>query len=403
MHNIKSIFDFNFICVIIQSLHTTYSLYMLRSRQDLEQLEAEKLAPYAVKSADSVGRLVPEEEDNSDRLPFQRDVDKIIWSKSFRRLGGKTQVKEEGDRDDHDRTRMPHELEVVFIAQSIARRLGLNEDLTTAIALGHDIGHTPFGHAGEQELNRIMKEKGHKEGFEHNRHSLYTVDELEKLNLTNEVREGLDKHKSSYDQAGRKVKTSHLEAQVVNRADEIAYTGHDIDDGLRSGIISMEKIKETKLWQIAAENIAKKYPSIKEDDQNYIQQCVGEIIGYLISDICVNTDAKLQENNIGSVEDVRNSKDELVQFSAEAKSHLDEMGEFLRKNFYQTEAIKTSNEHGQKIIRDLFEIYYNDPATLPEEHEQLVKDGKDKAIVVKNYIAGMTDKFAKEEWARLKN
>lgn len=374
---------------------------MLRNRKDLEQLEAEKLASYAVKSSDSKGRLKEEKDDNSNRLPFQRDVDKIIWSKSFRRLGGKTQVKEEGDRDDHDRTRMPHELEVVFIAQSIARRLGLNEDLTTAIALGHDIGHTPFGHAGEQELDRIMKEKGHKEGFEHNRHSLYTVDEIEKLNLTNEVREGLDKHKSSYDQAGRKVNIPHLEAQVVNRADEIAYTGHDIDDGLRSGIISMEKIQEVKLWQIASANVKTKYPEMQEDDPTYIQQCVGEIIGLLIDNICITTDELITKNDVKTVADVREFGSELVSFSPEFKSYLDEMGKFLRDNFYQTEAIKTSNEHGQKIIRDLFESYYNNPTNLPEEHEKLIADGKDKAIVVKDYIAGMTDKFAKEEWARL--
>ncbi|MBA4336518.1 deoxyguanosinetriphosphate triphosphohydrolase [bacterium] len=375
---------------------------MLRNRRDLEQLEADKLAPYAIKSADSAGRLKQEEDDNSNRLAFQRDVDKIIWSKSFRRLGGKTQVKEESDRDDHDRTRMPHELEVVFIAQSIARRLGLNEDLTTAIALGHDIGHPPFGHAGEQELDRIMKEKGHKEGFEHNRHSLYTVDEIEKLNLTLEVRSGLDKHKSTYDQAGSKLTAPHLEAQVVNRADEIAYTGHDIDDGLRSEIISMEKIKETELWKIATDNVTKKYPSIKEDDPAYIQRCVGEIIGHLVEDICVNTDKALGQNDIETVEDVKNFNKELVRFGDKVKSHLDEMSKFLRDNFYQNEAIKKSNEHGQKIIRDLFETYYNDPTTLPDEHGRLIKNGKDKAIVVKDYVAGMTDKFAKEEWARLK-
>jgi dGTPase len=376
---------------------------MLRNRKDLEQLEAEKLAPYAVKSANSVGRLVPEEEDNSDRLPFQRDVDKIIWSKSFRRLGGKTQVKEEGDRDDHDRTRMPHELEVLFIAQNIARKLGLNEDLTTAIALGHDIGHTPFGHAGEEELNKIMIEKGHKEGFEHNRHSLYIVDELEKLNLTNEVREGLMKHKSTYDQFHVDFKKApHLEAQVVNKADEIAYTGHDIDDGLRSGIISMEKIKETGLWKISAENIAKKYPSIKENDLNYIQQCVGEIIGYLAKDICVNTDNLLSTHNIKTVEDVKSFNGELSQFGDKAKSHLDEMGQFLRKNFYFTERIQKAHEYGKQIIRDLFNIYYNDPVNLPQEHRNLIDVGMEKAIVIKDYIAGMTDKFAKEEWVRLK-
>ncbi|MBD3156437.1 HD domain-containing protein, partial [Candidatus Peregrinibacteria bacterium] len=264
---------------------------MLRKRRDLEQLEADQLASYAVKSADSVGRLHEEEDDHSDRLPFQRDVDKIIWSKSFRRLGGKTQVKEEGDRDDHDRTRMPHELEVVFIAQSIARRLGLNEDLTTAIALGHDIGHTPFGHAGEQELNTIMREKGYDEGFEHNRHSLYVVDEIENLNLTQEVREGLMKHKSTYDQFDVTFKRApHLEAQVVNRADEIAYTGHDIDDGLRSGLLSLETLNQVALWRMAHENVLQKYPSITLDDPAYIQRCVGEIIGHLVDDMCIQTD-----------------------------------------------------------------------------------------------------------------
>lgn len=365
---------------------------MLRNRKDLEQSEADHLASYAVKSADSVGRLHPEKDDDSNRLSFQRDVDKIIWSKSFRRLGGKTQVKEEGDRDDHDRTRMPHELEVVFIAQSIARRLGLNEDLTTAIALGHDIGHPPFGHAGEGELSKIMIEKGYKEGFEHNRHSLYVVDELENLNLSQEVREGLMKHKSTYDQLDVSFKRApHLEAQVVNRADEIAYTGHDIDDGFRSGIIKLEAIKNVQLWQVAHEN-----------NQEYIQRCVGEIIGYLVDDICVNTDKLLNENDIKTVEDVKNFNDGLVQFSDKVEQQLAEMGQFLRKNFYFTERIQEAHKHGKKIIRDLFDTYYNDPTALPEEHRNLINQETEKAIVIKDYIAGMTDRFAKEEWARLK-
>lgn len=364
---------------------------MLRNREDLEQLEAQNLAPYAVKSADSVGRLHPEEDDKSDRLPFQRDVDKIIWSKSFRRLGGKTQVKEEGDRDDHDRTRMPHELEVLFSAQSIARRLGLNEDLTTAIALGHDIGHTPFGHAGEEELNNIMIENGHEEGFEHNRHSLYVVDELEKLNLTQEVREGLMKHKSTYDQFNVSFKRApHLEAQVVNRADEIAYTGHDLDDALRSGIISVEDIKKVELW-----------PETTENGPEYIQRCVGEIIGRLIDDICVTTDQLLTQNNIQSVEDVKKNDDELVQFSKTTKDQLAEISLFLRKNYYFTEKIQKAHKKGKQIIRDLFNSYLNNPSFLPQEHQDLITQGKESVIVIRDYIAGMTDRFAKEEWNRL--
>lgn len=375
---------------------------MLRSRKDLERLESETLAPYAVKSADSVGRLHPEEDDKSNRLPFQRDVDKIIWSKSFRRLGGKTQVKEEGDRDDHDRTRMPHELEVLFSAQSIARRLGLNEDLTTAIALGHDIGHTPFGHAGEEELNALMIEHGHKEGFEHNRHSLYVVDELEKLNLTQEVREGLMKHKSTYDQFNVSFKKApHLEAQSVNRADEIAYTGHDLDDALRSEIISIEEVKKVSLWKLAHENIMKKHPDMSEDDPEYIQRCVGEIIGYFIDDICITTDSILEKEAIKSVEDVRNHEDELVQFSKKAKKQLDEMGQFLRKNYYFTNRIQKAHKKGRQIIRDLFTNYYNNPSLLPPEHQDMINQKTDKAIVIRDYIAGMTDKFAKEERARL--
>ncbi|MCD6110044.1 HD domain-containing protein [bacterium] len=376
---------------------------MLRNRENLEKLEADELAPYAVKSAESVGRLHKEKDDDTQRLPFQRDVDKIIWSKSFRRLGGKTQVKEEGDRDDHDRTRMPHELEVLFIAQSMARRLGLNEDLTTAISLGHDLGHTPFGHAGEKELNAIMIEKGVKEGFEHNRHSLYVVDEIENLNLTQEVREGLMKHKSVYDQFNVDFKKApHLEAQVVNKADEIAYTGHDIDDGLRSGIISMEAIKKVELWKVANERVLRKNPTITEDNPSYIQQCVSEIIGYLVNNICTNTDILLSKNRIETVENVKNFSGELVQFSDQAKRQLDEMGQFLRKNFYFTETIQRAHEHGRRIIHDLFNIYFNHPHTLPTEYQDLITQGKKKVLVIKDYIAGMTDRFAKEEWSRLK-
>ncbi len=376
---------------------------MLRKRRDLEKLEADQLASYAVKSADSSGRLHPEENDNSDRLPFQRDVDKIIWSKSFRRLGGKTQVKEEGDRDDHDRTRMPHELEVVFIAQSIARRLGLNEDLTTAIALGHDIGHTPFGHAGEQELDTIMRKKGYNEGFEHNRHSLYVVDSIENLNLTQEVREGLMKHKSTYDQFDVAFKRApHLEAQVVNRADEIAYTGHDIDDGLRSELFSLDALKHVDLWGVAHKNFLQRYPSITPEDPTYIQRCVGEIIGYLVDDICTQTDNNLTENDIHHVDDVKKYNGELVQFSSKTKSDLHEMGQFLRENFYFTDTIQRAHNNGKRIIRELFELYGDHPEKLPEEHQERINQGVKKAIVIRDYIAGMTDKFAKEELLRLK-
>ncbi len=376
---------------------------MLRKRRDLEQLEADQLASYAVKSADSVGRLHPEDDDRSDRLPFQRDVDKIIWSKSFRRLGGKTQVKEEGDRDDHDRTRMPHELEVVFIAQSIARRLGLNEDLTTAIALGHDIGHTPFGHAGEQELNTIMRKKGYNEGFEHNRHSLYVVDKIENLNLTQEVREGLMKHKSTYDQFDVTFKRApHLEAQVVNRADEIAYTGHDIEDGLRSGLLSLDALKDVKLWRAAHKSVLQKYPSITPDDPAYIQRCVGEIIGYLVDDICTQTDQNIIKNNIQHVDDVKKYNGELVQFGEKTKNNLHEMGQFLREHFYFTDTIQRAHNNGKRIIRELFELYDMHPETLPEEYQYRIQNGVKKAIVIRDYIAGMTDKFAKEELLRLK-
>jgi len=377
---------------------------MLRNREDLEKLEASQLAPYAVKSADSIGRLHPEEDDDTQRLPFQRDVDKIIWSKSFRRLGGKTQVKEESDRDDHDRTRMPHELEVLFIAQSIARRLGLNEDLTTAIALGHDIGHTPFGHAGEKELNDIMIKHGFKDGFEHNRHSLYTVDELENLNLTQEVREGLMKHKSTYDQFDVNFKKApHLEAQVVNKADEIAYTGHDMDDGLRSGIIKIEAIKGTQLWKIAHKKIIEDNPSMTKNDPRYIQQCVSAIIGYLVDNICVNTNDLLERNNIGNVEDVKNFNEELVKFSKKTQEQLSAMGQFLGENFYFTKTVQQAHEKGKKIIRDLFDIYLAKQTALPKEYQNLITNGKPKEIVIKDYIAGMTDKFAKEEWTHLKH
>lgn len=377
---------------------------MIKNIDHFAEDEDKTLAPYAVHFKDYPDRLNNSQTEDQTRHPYKRDTDKIVGDPALARLIGKTQVIEYTQRDDHDTTRMIHELKVASIARNIAKRLGLNEYLCEAIALGHDLGHTPFGHAGEHTLNEILVEKGHKEGFEHNRHSIYIIDILAALNFTNAVREGMMKHKSVFDQFNVDFKTQpHLEGQVVNRADEIAYTAHDLEDALSKGVISIEDARKTRLWEIAEQAINEKHPEVSNENPEYISYTVHEMIGFMVDDIVLTTDKMIAKDNIQSVEDVRKSKHELVAFSCETDEMLQEVGELLWNNYYKSKFVQEANERGQKIIRDLFELYYNDTKLLCEDYHKASKnfeEGGDKAIIVRNFIAGMTDRYAISLWEK---
>ncbi|MDA1060671.1 MAG: dNTP triphosphohydrolase, partial [bacterium] len=288
----------------------------------LQKREDRILAPYAIKSRESDGRKFPETFDDG-RLAFQRDKDRIIHCKAFRRLDEKTQVFMAGSGD-HYRTRLTHTLEVAQISRDIARRLGLNEDLCEAIALAHDLGHPPFGHAGEHALNDAVQEFGLH--FEHNEQSRRVVETLEKaypdfdgLNLTFEVLDGLIKHQSAWDQAGKKFEVSaHLEAQVVNIADEIAYTNHDMDDGLRSGLINLSDLKKFEIWKMGEEDVMGKYGKDLDLDV-YISRVISAITSIMIEDLCKQTLKNISENSIESPVDAQQYSGILADFSSKMK------------------------------------------------------------------------------------
>lgn len=358
--------------------------------------EAYNLAAYAIKSSESSGRKYPEKFDDS-RLAFQRDKDRIIHCKAFRRLDEKTQVFMAGSGD-HYRTRLTHTLEVAQISRDIARRLNLNEDLCEAIALAHDLGHPPFGHAGEDALNELMSEFGMH--FEHNEQSRRVVDVLEKaypnfdgLNLTFEVLDGMIKHQTAFDQAGKKFdKASHLEAQVVNIADEIAYTNHDMDDGVRSGIIDLDRLRDFEIWKAGERDVFEKYGEIT-DREVYVSRVISAIIAIMIDDLCQQTRKNLEENKIGSVDDVCDFKGVLASFSPKMKEMIKALREFLYQNFYMNPKILAFTEKGKNMIRKLFDFYQKNPNKFPRE------DKNPEAI--KDYIAGMTDNFLIKEYKKI--
>lgn len=346
------------------------------------------LASYAFKSAASEGRSYPEEVQD-ERLCFQKDKDRIIHSKAFRRLDQKTQVFVAGTGD-HYRTRLTHTLEVAQISRDIARRLQINEDLCEAIALAHDLGHPPFGHAGEQALDEVMRKHG--SHFEHNEQSRRVVEVLERaypnfpgLNLTHEVLEGMIKHQSAFDQAGKQFDlTAHLEAQVVNLADEIAYTNHDMDDGLRSGIISLKDLRRYELWQ-KGEQAAKDEYGNEMDEDILISRSISKIISMMIDDLCTETENTIAENTIKTFEDVKNFKGQLVLFSSAMGSMLQEIRHFLYNNFYMNPKVLDFMERGKKVVINLFQFYL--------DHPEKFSRGKNSPENIKDYIAGMTDNF----------
>lgn len=360
-----------------------------------------RLAPYAVRSSDSRGRKYPEKEHDL-RTPFQRDRDRIIHCTAFRRLEYKTQVfvNHEGD---HYRTRLTHTLETSQVARSIARALGLNEDLTETIALAHDMGHGPFGHAGEWALAELMKDHG---GFEHNVHTLRIVEHLEEsyaefpgLNLTFETREGLKKHPENfYKEKEKSGRFRSLEAEIVDLADEIAYSSHDLDDGLRSELIHEEQLESVQLWRDADTYIHKKYPKIGPFQKKRL--VIRLVINRLVVDLVDTTEARIKKYKIDSLKDMQKAPYPIASLSEPVKRQLAELKKFLYKNLYQHHRVVRMTDKGQRFLKALFGMYMQKPLALPPDViRRSEKEGIPRAIC--DYLAGMTDRFALDEYNRI--
>lgn len=378
---------------------------MPRTREDLEQLEKQILAPYAQLSGESRGRTY-EETPPDWRTQYQRDRDRIIHSRAFRRLEYKTQVFLNGTGD-HLRTRLTHTMEVAAISRNIARALMLNEDLAETIALAHDLGHSPFGHKGESVLNTLMKGHG---GFEHNRQSLRIVEELEQkyprfpgLNLTWEVREGLSKHNTAYDQPGKNkrfaTQSPSLEAQVANLADEIAYYSHDLDDGLDSGLLSEEQLNdEVRLWRQAAQTVAEEQGPLPDECRRYFTiRCITDL---QVKDVVTTSEKLIGTARVSSADDVRGQTRPLVQYSAVRRKLNFELRDFLYKNVYYSRVVQNPHTRARQILEELFRYYCQHHDELgPHAHQRARRDGWPRSIC--DYLSGMTDRYAIQEHQRL--
>jgi dGTPase len=365
-----------------------------------------ELASYAVSPANSRGRRIAEEL-SPGRTPFQRDRDRIIHSTAFRRLEYKTQVfvNHEGDLF---RTRLTHSLEVAQIGRSVARNLRLNEDLVEAIALAHDLGHTAFGHAGQDALNECMKEHG---GFEHNLQSLRVVDVLEEhygafdgLNLCFETREGILKHCSKKNalelgDVGERFLTNRqpsLEAQVANLADEIAYNNHDVDDGLRSGLIMQQQLEEVGIFARHLAMARQQYPKIS--GRRLVHETVRRMINTLAGDLIRQSAVNIEQANPGTLDEIR-TVPPLIGFSREIAQEQQELKKFLREHLYRHYKVSRMSAKARHIIRQLFDAFSSDIRLLPPEFQSRSRQDKHQAIA--DYIAGMTDRYAIREYRRL--
>lgn len=376
-----------------------------------------QLAPYAAHQSSSRGRRIPEETPRY-RTDYQRDRDRIIHSSAFRRLEYKTQVfvNHEGDMF---RTRLTHSIEVAQLSRTIARILELNEDLSETIALAHDLGHTPFGHAGQDALNACMKDYG---GFEHNLQSLRVIDKLEQsyadfpgLNLTFESREGVLKHCSNKNakqlgDVGERFlnkQRASLEAQAVNLADEIAYNNHDVDDGLRSGLLDIEQLLEVRLFKQQFDVVNKEYPGIK--DRRQIHEIIRRMINRQVVDLIETTQTNLRRFKPDSIESVRLQSEDIANFSSEMLEMNQELKRFLRTHMYAHYRVHRMSSKAAHIIQQLFNAFLNDPKLLNPKNRQIVIQKEQqsaeigKARAVADYIAGMTDRYAIAEYEKIFN
>ncbi len=356
-----------------------------------------QLKPYSIPYSVTVGRLHKELEDPA-RTPFQRDRDRVIYSKAFRRLSGKTQVFT-AKHTDHIRDRLTHSLEVAQVARDLARMLDVNEDVCEAVGLAHDLGHTPFGHAGEEALDEMMSEHGGH--FEHNEQSKRIVEVLEHpyphfvgLNLTAEVLDGLAKHQTLYDQKTKKIIGKTIEAQIVDKADEIAYSSHDLDDGLRQKLFAFDEIMELELIRRAVAHVEDLY---KMSARGLTSRIVSSCMRLMISDLARTTQYNILKKNIVSVADVVGQPTEFVDFSADFAPHVSELRKFLWNKMYSSPDVISMSRHGQEVIKKLFRYYYENPSVLPEQYVKNIDVTGPLEIVVKDYVAGMTDLFAAEE------
>jgi dGTPase len=375
----------------------------------------EILAPYAARDEQSRGRRYPEAKPEY-RTEYQRDRDRIIHSNAFRRLVYKTQVfvNHEGDLY---RTRVTHSIEVAQIARSVARALGANEALTEAICLAHDLGHTPFGHAGQDALNECMRPYG---GFEHNLQSLRVVDELEEryaefpgLNLTFECREGILKHCSARvarelgDLGERFLKRTQpgLEAQIANVADEIAYNNHDVDDGIRAQLVSLDELRETRLFRRQLDTVTAKYPDLGE--RRLVHEVIRRMINHIVIDLIRTSQARLQEARPASIDEVRSQPKPLISLSNAARDEHGELMQFLRERLYRHYKVLRMTAKARRVLKELFESFLSDIQLMPPEHREAAARGETaqgaagRARAVADYIAGMTDRYAILEHRRL--
>jgi len=378
---------------------------MPRTREELEAIERANLAAYAQLSGESRGRQYREGPPEW-RTQYQRDRDRVIHSRAFRRLEYKTQVFLNGTGD-HYRTRLTHTMEVAGVARNIARALKLNEDLTETIALAHDLGHSPFGHKGEAVLDELMRRHG---GFEHNRHSLRIVEELEQkyptfpgLNLSWEVREGLVKHYTAFDHpsqhAGFAAKNSSLEAQVANLADEITYYSHDLDDGIDSGLLSEKALsRHVRLWDFAARFVKKQHGDLPDECRRYFT--IRTIIDLQVQDVVETSEQLIQKAGVGSADEVRLWPKSLIHYSTERRKLNLELRRYLYKNLYFNSVVNEPHHRAKQLLKDLFGYYLKHTTELGEQARQRARRiGIHRAVC--DYLAGMTDRYALQEHARL--
>ncbi len=376
---------------------------MIHTRDILDEIEEKSLAPYGMRSGNSKGRQYPDHEP-SYRTSFQRDRDRILHTTAFRRLEYKTQVfiNYEGD---YFRTRLTHTLEVAQIGRTLARALGANEDLIEAICLAHDLGHPPFGHSGEVALNRMMKDFG---GFDHNKQSLRIVTKLDKrypdfdgLNLTWEVREGIVKHETEYDISDaadfNPGLRGQLEAQLANVSDELAYTAHDLDDGLRSTMLTPEMLSGIEIWEILRENTNIRSETLSDVERHRL---IRQLIGMLVSDVIDAISKRIKEEKIKTPLDIQKLDHNIAGYSPDMHRRNREMKDFLYNELYRHHRVVRMQVKAERIIAELFGAYQSEPAMLDKPYQELIdRRGLERTIC--DYIAGMTDRYAIEEYRKI--
>jgi dGTPase len=376
---------------------------MIFTREQLEDIESRTLAPYGIRSKNSRGRLFPEDEPEY-RTRFQRDRDRILHTTAFRRLEYKTQVfiNYEGD---YYRTRLTHTLEVAQIGRTIALALGANETVTEAVCLAHDLGHPPFGHSGETSLSKLMRDTG---GFDHNKQSFRIVTELERrypefpgLNLSWEVLEGIVKHETEYDISDARDFNPELrgsiEAQISNVADELTYTAHDLDDGLRSGMISADMLDGIALWEILVKSVGWDGSNLNDMTRHRL---VRRLIGIEVNDLVAASDMRLRDSGIRSVDELQRLPYNVIGFSEDMRRRNRELKDFLFNNLYRHYRVMRMAVKAEAILTDLYTAYRAEPAILPRHVQELIPERSLERTVC-DYIAGMTDRFAIDEHQKL--